>query len=287
MMHSTPTAAVATTGPRALYNRVATRLAGWIGHDLLALAARFGIAGVFWLSGRTKVEGWLTVSDNAVALFVDEYKVPLLPPGIAAHLAAYSEHLFPILLVLGLATRASALALAGDDCSHPDIRLSGCVADAPRMGDCAAVSRRARGRTLVARCAARAQLIGAEFSSSSTTSNERSQARRLRYAASRWTAARLHALKKCCCATRVTRRPARANKATCRCTACIGRSPAGTRPVREMNLLEGARNDATNGSFRPCAGPDGGHRQSPGPRRHGRRHVQHDLGRWPTRTRTA
>ena len=111
MMHSTPTAAVATTGPRALYNRVATRLAGWIGHDLLALAARFGIAGVFWLSGRTKVEGWLTVSDSAMALFADEYKVPLLPPGIAAHLAAYAEHLFPILLVLGLFTRASALAL--------------------------------------------------------------------------------------------------------------------------------------------------------------------------------
>jgi putative oxidoreductase len=111
MMHSTPTVAVASTGPRALYNRTATLLAGGIGHELLALAARFGIAGVFWLSGRTKVEGWLTVSDNAMALFADEYKVPLLPPGIAAHLATYAEHLFPILLVLGLFTRASALAL--------------------------------------------------------------------------------------------------------------------------------------------------------------------------------
>jgi putative oxidoreductase len=111
MMHSTPSAAVASIRPRSLHNRVATLLTSWIGHDLLALAARFGIAGVFWLSGRTKVEGWLTVSDNAVALFADEYKVPLLPPGIAAHLAAYAEHLFPILLVLGLFTRASALAL--------------------------------------------------------------------------------------------------------------------------------------------------------------------------------
>ncbi|HSQ10656.1 MAG TPA: DoxX family protein, partial [Burkholderiaceae bacterium] len=98
---------------RALYNRFADTLARVIGHDLLALAARFGIAGVFWLSGRTKVEGWLTVSDNAVALFADEYKVPLLSPELAAHLAAYAEHLFPILLVLGLATRASALALLG------------------------------------------------------------------------------------------------------------------------------------------------------------------------------
>lgn len=100
-------------GPRALYNRLAGRLEGLIGHDLLALAARFGIAGVFWLSGRTKVEGVLTVSENAVALFADEYKVPLLPPELAAPLAAYAEHLFPILLVLGLLTRASALALLG------------------------------------------------------------------------------------------------------------------------------------------------------------------------------
>jgi putative oxidoreductase len=100
-------------GLRAAYNRLAGRLEAIIGHDLLALAARFGIAGVFWLSGRTKVEGVLTVSDNAVALFADEYKLPLLPPELAAHLAAYAEHLFPILLVLGLLTRASALALLG------------------------------------------------------------------------------------------------------------------------------------------------------------------------------
>jgi putative oxidoreductase len=73
---------------------------------------RFGIAGVFWLSGRTKVEGFLTVSDNAVALFADEYRVPLLPPELAAHLAAYAEHLFPLLLVLGLHA-LSALALLG------------------------------------------------------------------------------------------------------------------------------------------------------------------------------
>ena len=103
----------AAHGPRALYNRVADRLTAWIGHDLLALAARVGIGAVFWLSGRTKVEGWLTVSDNAIALFADEYKLPLLPPDLAAHLAAYAEHVFPILLLLGLATRFSALALLG------------------------------------------------------------------------------------------------------------------------------------------------------------------------------
>jgi putative oxidoreductase len=103
----------AATGPRALYNRAAQWLEAWIGHDLLALAARFGIAGVFWLSGRTKVDGWLSVSENAVALFEDEYKVPVLSPELAAHLAAYAEHVFPVLLVIGLATRVSALALLG------------------------------------------------------------------------------------------------------------------------------------------------------------------------------
>ncbi len=98
-------------GLPALYNHVADKLSKWIPHDLIALTARVGIGAVFWLSGRTKVEGWLTVSDNAVALFADEYRLPLLPPDLAAHLAAYAEHLFPVLLVLGLASRASALAL--------------------------------------------------------------------------------------------------------------------------------------------------------------------------------
>ncbi len=78
MMHSTLSAAAAPQGARALYNRAAGILTTLIGHDLLALAARFGIAAVFWLSGRTKVEGWLNVSDSAVALFADEYQLPLL-----------------------------------------------------------------------------------------------------------------------------------------------------------------------------------------------------------------
>jgi putative oxidoreductase len=71
------------------------------------------VAAIFFLSGRTKVEGLLTVSDNAYTLFREDYKVPLLPPELAAHVATYAEHLFPILLVLGLFTRLSALALLG------------------------------------------------------------------------------------------------------------------------------------------------------------------------------
>jgi putative oxidoreductase len=82
-----------------------------VSHNLIALAARFGLGGVFFYSGRTKVSGFLTVNDNAYTLFEEEYKLPLLSPELGAHLAAYAEHLFPLLLALGLATRASALGL--------------------------------------------------------------------------------------------------------------------------------------------------------------------------------
>jgi len=81
--------------------------------DLLTLIIRVAIASVFFLSGRTKVEGLLTITDGTYFLFAEEYRVPLIPSDIAAQLATYSEHLFPILIVLGLATRLSALALLG------------------------------------------------------------------------------------------------------------------------------------------------------------------------------
>lgn len=106
-------AAPADRGLRARWNRLAAGLTRALPEDLLLLATRIALAAIFWQSGRTKVEGWLTVSDNAVALFADEYKLPLLPPELGAHLAAYAEHLFPVLLVLGLATRGAALALLG------------------------------------------------------------------------------------------------------------------------------------------------------------------------------
>jgi len=81
--------------------------------DLLSLVARLGVAGVFFLSGRTKVDGLLHITDSTYSLFADEYALPLIPSDIAAHLATYSEHLFSILLVLGLFTRLSALAFLG------------------------------------------------------------------------------------------------------------------------------------------------------------------------------
>ena len=91
---------------------------------LIATVARFSIAAVFWKSGQTKIEGlavdivsgefvlgWPRLSDSALFLFQEEYRLPLLPPELAAMAAASAEHLFPILLLLGLATRLSALAL--------------------------------------------------------------------------------------------------------------------------------------------------------------------------------
>lgn len=78
---------------------------------LLLLAARLGVASVFFLSGRTKVEGLITLKPSTFALFETEYALPLIPPDLAAYAATYAEHLFPILLVLGLLTRPASGAL--------------------------------------------------------------------------------------------------------------------------------------------------------------------------------
>ena len=80
---------------------------------LLLLIQRLGIAAIFFLSGRTKVDGWFTLSDSTFELFRTDYALPLIPPDIAAYAATTSEHVFPVLLVLGLLTRLSATALLG------------------------------------------------------------------------------------------------------------------------------------------------------------------------------
>lgn len=113
MQSGSSTGAMFRGGLRGTWNRVADALSTLVSHALLALAARVAVAAIFFLSGRTKVEGVLTVTDSAYTLFREDYKVPLLPPELAAHLAAYAEHLFPALLVVGLFTRLSALALLG------------------------------------------------------------------------------------------------------------------------------------------------------------------------------
>lgn len=80
---------------------------------LLLLVARVAIAAMFFLSGRTKVTGFLQLKPSTYTLFRSEYALPLVPPEWAAHLATYAEHLFPLLLVLGLLTRPAAAALLG------------------------------------------------------------------------------------------------------------------------------------------------------------------------------
>lgn len=82
---------------------------------LTLLFTRLTLAGIFWRAGRSKVEdgSWLTISDSTHFLFAEEYAGVPLPAGIAAPLATWAEHLLPIALVLGLATRLSALGLLG------------------------------------------------------------------------------------------------------------------------------------------------------------------------------
>src|SRR5467141_1304592 len=88
------------------------RLIAWLEHvpyALLAMPLRLAVATVFWNSAMTKLANW----DTAIALFTDEYKLPLLSPWPAAYSAVTVELVTPILLVLGLGTRAAALILLG------------------------------------------------------------------------------------------------------------------------------------------------------------------------------
>jgi putative oxidoreductase len=95
-----------------------------IPESFIALLGRIAIAGVFWRSGQTKIEGlaidlvegrvelgWPRLSASAVDLFRDEYRLPLLAPELGATLAALGEHALPLLLLLGLGTRFAALGL--------------------------------------------------------------------------------------------------------------------------------------------------------------------------------
>lgn len=91
--------------------RIHQRITAAVPEWPLALLLRVGIAVPFFLSGRTKVDGLLTLSPSTHYLFTEEYHVPLLAPDVAAYLTTYAEHLLPVLLVLGLMTRPAALGL--------------------------------------------------------------------------------------------------------------------------------------------------------------------------------
>ncbi len=71
------------------------------------LAVRLWLAKFFFFSGLTKLASWTTT----IALFSDEYKVPVLPPELAAPMATAAELTLPVLLVLGLLTRFAAAGL--------------------------------------------------------------------------------------------------------------------------------------------------------------------------------
>lgn len=83
-----------------------------IPNSAFSLLARAGIAGVFWRSGQSKVHGW-ELNEFTFQLFRTEYALPLIPYEAAAYMATFAEHFFPLLLVLGLASRFSAGALLG------------------------------------------------------------------------------------------------------------------------------------------------------------------------------
>jgi len=88
------------------------RLVGWlerVPYAFLAIPLRIAVATVFWNSAMTKLANWETALD----LFRDEYKVPLLPPELAAYIAVSIELTMPVLLILGLATRPAAFVLLG------------------------------------------------------------------------------------------------------------------------------------------------------------------------------
>ena len=97
------------------YDRMVMAISAPWAESLALLFVRVVLAGIFWRSGQTKVaEGsWFTISDTTWELFRTEYSGVPLPADLAAVLATGAEHLFPILLVLGLFTRGAALALLG------------------------------------------------------------------------------------------------------------------------------------------------------------------------------
>lgn len=102
-------AALVKSGPATVVRHIVVALDG-IPYWPIGLAARIFPAAVFWQSGQTKVAGW-QLKASTVALFQSEYQLPLIDPTVAACMSAIAEHLFPVLLIIGLAARLSALAL--------------------------------------------------------------------------------------------------------------------------------------------------------------------------------
>ena len=88
------------------FTRFDAALTEW-GGSLLALALRLFVGWQFFKAGMVKIGDW----SGTLALFHDEYKVPLLPPDLAAYMGAGGELVLPLLLFVGLVSRPAALAL--------------------------------------------------------------------------------------------------------------------------------------------------------------------------------
>lgn len=97
------------------WQRITALLSSRVAEVAALLLARFALAGVFWRSGRAKIEegSWFSISDATYYLFREEYARVPLPSELAAVAAAAAEHVLPVLLVIGLGVRLSALGLLG------------------------------------------------------------------------------------------------------------------------------------------------------------------------------
>lgn len=82
-----------------------------IPYDFVSLGLRIFPAMVFLQSGRTKVDGLFTIKDSTWFLFEHEYALPLIPSPVAAVMATTAEHVLPLLMIVGLMTRFSAVGL--------------------------------------------------------------------------------------------------------------------------------------------------------------------------------
>ena len=102
------TLALLPAGSRPLGRAVIARLEA-VPVAVPAFVLRLGVALAFWRSGNAKIASW----ESTLQLFANEYRVPLLPPELAAWLATAVELSTPVLLLLGLATRLGAAAMLG------------------------------------------------------------------------------------------------------------------------------------------------------------------------------
>ncbi|WP_345777670.1 DoxX family protein [Sphingomicrobium clamense] len=96
-----------------LYDRLTEFAARPLIRDIVLLFVRIALAAIFWRSGRTKIEEgtWFDISETTFFLFENEYSGVPLPPEFSAYAATAAEHVLPLLLVFGLASRFAAAGL--------------------------------------------------------------------------------------------------------------------------------------------------------------------------------